>query len=353
MKSFSLSRSIFQIFVLLFTTVTTIAQTDTLFWFATPLSTRHHSVRSIDITITATEHTELTNVELYYTGDLTSPIRTGIIDPTISRTINFSFTETQANALADYTINAVTNQGLLVKASNYVTAYFEFSREGNNPDIFSLKGENALGKDFWVPFQTYWPNHDYSENTPTEPAMSQICIIATENNTEVTITTPIDGNGFAANTPRTITLDKGETFRVVPTLDATDNNCPSRDAKDRLAGTHVTSDKPIAITMGDDSVQKGGWDYIGDQLVPMINQKGNTLIGNEYIVMRGKITDQSATNTEKAYVLCTQDNTTISTTDPIDGTSTYGPFAAGYQYEINIPENKNYIHINTNKTGYD
>jgi PKD repeat protein len=317
------------------------AQTDTLFWFATPLSTRHHSVRSVDITITATETNSLTTVELYHTNDLTTPIRTATIDPSVSLTTNFNFTAAQAHALASYTINTVTKEGLLLRTSNKVTAYFEFSRGHNNPDILSLKGSNALGLDFWVPFQDRWWNQDYSSNLPAEPAMSQISIIATENNTKVTITTKIDAHGFTANTPSTITLQKGETFRVVPVLDPTDDNMPSRDPAFRLKGTHITSDKAIAVTMGDDSVIKNGWDYIGDQLVPIRNMKGKPLVGDEYIVLRGENSEVDANNTEKAYVLCTQNNTYLT----IDGAAPVGPFNAGHQYVINIPDGKEVTHI--------
>ncbi len=90
---------------------------------------------------------------------------------------------------------------------------------------------------------------------------------------------------------------------------------PSVLAADRLVGTHITSNKPIAVTLGDDSVQKSGaYDYMGDQSIPTVNAQGKTVIGYEYIVMKGKISDLGGGNNEKAYVLTTKPNTKITVT---------------------------------------
>ena len=53
--------------------------------------------------------------------------------------------------------NTKSNSALLIRADREITAYYEIHRTRNNPAIFALKGKNALGYDFWTPFQDKWP----------------------------------------------------------------------------------------------------------------------------------------------------------------------------------------------------
>jgi hypothetical protein len=46
----------------------------------------------------------------------------------------------------------VLNYGLFLKSDAPVTAYYEVNK-GNNPDIFSLKGNNAKGREFYTLFR--------------------------------------------------------------------------------------------------------------------------------------------------------------------------------------------------------
>jgi hypothetical protein len=140
------------------------------------------------------------------------------------------------------------------------TIYYELT-PNLNPDFFSLKGDNALGKEFYIPFQQFWINQNTGSWT-TEPAFSAINIVATENNTTVTITpTNPTSDGHAKDETYNITLQRGQTYRVVPApcpgLVEVDtepgDGRPCTQPSKRLAGTHVTSDKSIAITVSDDS----------------------------------------------------------------------------------------------------
>ena len=86
------------------------------------------------------------------------------------------------------------------------------------------------------------------------------------------------------------------------------------------------------MTLGDDSVQKSGaYDYMGDQSIPTVNAQNKSVIGYEYIVMKGKIGDLGGGNNEKAYVLTTKPNTKITVTWRSGVSITYGPYAAGIQ----------------------
>jgi hypothetical protein len=60
--------------------------------------------------------------------------------------------------------------------------------------------------------------------------------------------------------PFTTTLNRGQTYSCVAV---------DRQASNHLQGTRVTSTKPIAITLTDDMLDKGGQYFIGDQFIPV------------------------------------------------------------------------------------
>ena len=66
-----------------------------------------------------------------------------------------------------------------------------------------------------------------------------------------------------------------------------------------LSGTIVVSDKPISVTVSDDSVNPSGgggcYDLMGDQIVP------TDVIGTEYIVNEGFL---NAGSNESIFVVC-------------------------------------------------
>ena len=45
----------------------------------------------------------------------------------------------------------------------------------------------------------------------------------------------------------------------------------------------MTSDKPVCVTVYDDSIVIGGWDLIGDQIVPSSNT------GKKFIAVKGEL----------------------------------------------------------------
>ncbi len=331
------TRILLVVFILAFPTIVS-AQTDTLFWFAVPYSTRlHDGPLTADLTISATETTKKTTVTISQPFNPQFAPITRVIDPAVSLTENIAFTQAELLKFSNNIYNTPSNSALLIRADNEITAYYETHRVKNNPAIFALKGKNALGYDFWTPFQNQWPNHVFSN---TDPAFSQIIIVATEDNTVVTVNLQKDAAAHVAGTPFNVNLKRGQTYMIVPKLVG---GVPSVLPADRLTGTRITSNKPISVTLGDDSVEKGvpgsiAYDYIGDQSIPVKNILNKPVIGLEYIVMKGKLSDIGGGNNEKAYVLTTQANTTIKVYHKSTGaTTTYGPFAtAGYQLTIDM-----------------
>ncbi|HEX8546390.1 MAG TPA: T9SS type A sorting domain-containing protein [Cytophagaceae bacterium] len=193
-------------------------------------------------------------------------------------------------------------KGLLIKASALVSAYFELGRKESdidplNIEVFTLKGANALGTNFMLPFQNQyntWAN---------DSSYSSADLVATENQTKVTITPTRDAIGHRANIPFTIILDKGETYSL---------RASSLLAANHLCGSLVSSNKPIAVTLLEDSMQPenpwaSGIDMAGDQLVPV------TSIGTEYIVATRP--DFEYGERGRIFILTTQPNTNISIFD--------------------------------------
>lgn len=172
--------------------------------------------------------------------------------------------------------DAVEDKGIKITSTELITAYY--ANVANNSEIYSLKGENALGLDFLVPSQYKLNNGTtYDGGTPKKFDKSKgnsIEMVATENNTKVTITLPNHAGaqgGHAAGSTFSVNLNQGQTF----TLCAVDNT-----AANHLYNTRIKSDKPIAVNYTDDSVFDA--DLIGEQLVPL------KYVGNEYIAVKNK-----------------------------------------------------------------
>ncbi len=151
-----------------------------------------------------------------------------------------------------------------------------------------------MGTEFYTPFQNF---------TKNGVGYSSFDIVATEDNTIVTITPSNNIVGYPANTTFTINLNKGQTYSAT---------ARSQLANLHLGGSHITSNKPIAVTIKDDSISGARWggciDLAGDQIVP-VNK-----IGTEYIVMKGFLNF----NIEKVFILAVNDNTELF----IDGSLT-------------------------------
>ena len=98
-------------------------------------------------------------------------------------------------------------------------------------------------------------------------------MVATQNNTVVTVIPSKPIFGHETDSVIRVKLNAGETYSFKK---------PAAVAADNLVGTIVTSTKPIAISIKDDSVIKETCrDALGDQLIPA------NVAGREYIVPRG------------------------------------------------------------------
>ncbi len=304
------------------------AQRDTRFWFAAPNVTSGHDGGRLEFNIRFATFDLPAEITVSIPTNPGYPPEVINLPANAAATVNIDET-TFYDEMRNFPVNTVNNRGVLIESTNDITAYFEISTP-NNPDIYSLKGDNALGTEFYVPFQNFWRNGVYNPRP-----YSSIDIVATEDNTQVTVTPtrPIHP-GIPAGTPLTFMLNRGQTFAVVP------ENYPNtgRLPENHLGGTKVESNRPIAIITSDDSVdahpEAGCKDVVGDQIIP------TDIIGREYIAMRGRLTI-----TEHFYVFGTEDGTDVFVDDGFIQTIDEGEI---FRYEFTESTH----HIRTTEPSY-
>lgn len=259
-------------------------QQDSIFWFVAPDVDAAHGDSPIFLRISTLS--QPATVQLSQPANPSFTQQNLLIPPNTTGSIDLT---SQKNIIENQPADQILNYGLKLVSSTPVTAYYEVA-SNVNPDIFPLKGKNALGTEFYIPSQFHYPNQIGHE---------AFDIVATENNTLVTITVTDDVIGHAKNTTWTVTLQRGQTYSVKCVGNAIDNT---------LAGSHITSNKPIAVTIMDDSlrprINTGGYDLVGDQILPV------NLLGIEFIVVKG-FAYSGTENFEKFYILATEDNTNI------------------------------------------
>ncbi len=251
-------------------------QLDTKFWFAAPEISSQHGDAPIYLHITSSDRAA--DVKLSLPANLTLQPLTFSLGANETRVIDLVTEFSSLDLIENDNPDLVSDKGLFIESSTRITAYYEV--RGTHPtygvvntDIFTLKGQNALGKEFYAPFQKGLENFDEYLNEPF--CWSSIDIVAAEDGTQVTITPIVDVFGHEKDVPFVISLNKGQTYSI---------RGLSQDASYSMSGTHIVSSKPVAVTVKDDSVRKpsgGSYDMIGDQIVPV------TVLGNEYLMSRG------------------------------------------------------------------
>ena len=272
-----------QLFLLAFglaATVSSHAQRDTVFWFAAP-----------DVSAGVGQNPVKLRFQSYdqpATITVTQPANGAFVPLTLTMPAFSSDSIDLSSVLAQIespAANVVSNNGIKISSTGLINAVYEVIAP-NNKESFSLKGRKALGINFYTPFQKFWNNE-----VTTPATYSGIEIVATLNNTTVLITPRTAITGHAANATFSVVLNAGQTYSA---RDVDVN------ASTSLAGSIVSANNPIALTVFDGQlVQSGCADMIGDQLVPTPS------IGTDYAIYKGTST------TDRIYVLATQNASTI------------------------------------------
>ena len=261
--------------LLLCGTYTGFAQVDTAFWFAVPKLCDHAHWPIALVVTTFNEPATITVKKAYNNASVT----TFTVPANSSSTQVLVQNQTELNNfLCNH--NTTSNNGLYIHSSTHVNAYVAL--EQNNSEIYALKGANGLGTQFFVTMQYQYDNGNGTGSGGYPQARNSVEIIATENNTSVTITPSYACGTHAANVPFTVTLQKGQVYCLASN---------SQLGSNHLCGTTITSDKPVVVDVSDDSVTPhstpnnttdnggGSADLVADQLVP------ESMAGGEYIVV--------------------------------------------------------------------
>jgi gliding motility-associated-like protein len=293
-------------------------QVDTEFWFAPPEVTSGHGDRPLYLRISTLDKAALVKVLQPARGNV--QVAGANIPANTTHTIDLSNFHSNLETVSPA---KVMKTGILITSSAPVTAYYEVGAFFNS-DIFALKGRNAAGNKFVIPAQNLYSNSGQYLPNPS----SSFDIVATKNNTVVKVwpTRPILGHG--SDSVITVKLNAGETYSF---------RKPSLSASDNPGGTVVESNKPIAITIKDDSVINGGCrDILGDQLVPL------EVAGTEYVVLKGFLSTP-----EYLFITATEDDTKVM----IGGDTTpVSVLSAGQLYRHEMTDKSTYIL--SNKTIY-
>jgi gliding motility-associated-like protein len=268
------------------------AQTDTEFWFAAPEVSV--STQTFDIPIVL----RMTTEGAAATVTITQPAGGGM-PPQV---VNIPANSTQSvdlsawlNVIESQPANTPLNYGLKIVSTAPITAYYEVVSQQCqcNPEIFVLKGANAIGTDFWIPSQNFLDNNQGYNPAPR----SSFDIVATQNNTTVTITPSNDIVGHTAGIPFNVLLNEGQVYSATAV---------NWQAGLHLQGSRVVANNPIAITVKDDLLTSNMYgscaDLAGDQIVP------TNIIGSNYIAMDGALNNPF----DQVFITATQNNTTIS-----------------------------------------
>jgi gliding motility-associated-like protein len=291
--------------------LTSWAQIDTEFWFAPPEITSGHGDRPI--------YLRISTLDKAATVLVTQPARNNFV----LANLNIAANSTGSIDLTSYILNlepanpaSVQKNGIKITSTASVTAYYEVAAQFNT-DIFALKGKNALGNKFVIAGQNLY--HNTAAYTPT-PYFS-FDIVATRNNTVIKIkpTRVLAGHGTAEFT---VKLNAGETYSLRKN---------SVSANENPLGTIVESNKPIAITIKDDSVNfMSCSDMLGDQLVPV------EVAGTEYVVIKGFLFGQW----EYAFITATENDTQVHVSTGLQQDFT---MQAGQVVQVPMSEPSSYI----------
>lgn len=293
-------KKIIPLLIILFTVLNSYAQFDSEFWFAPPYANPIHDANNQFRFVFSTGNQASTVT-------ITQPANPSFTPITFNIAANSNYISTipAISANVDQS-NAISNRGFKIIATNPVFCYYEvYTQPGqtypvHNTELFALKGLNALGNDFFIPMQNYLPNHTYAQQ-----CYSYFSVIASEDNTIVTITPSQALLGRPANVPFNITLNTGQFYTA---------RAAGFTAVAHPAGSRVISDKKVAITYYDDSmsgVPFGGCaDIGGDQIVP------TTLLGNIYIPIQGysyhnSNSSGSVSPYDPVFILASQDGTQV------------------------------------------
>ncbi len=318
--------------LVVFTSNSLVAQIDTEFWFAAPWVTPDHDDRD-PIYFHFSTFGNPTTVRIQQpasTYDTTFVVPANAL---FSKAVHFMM-----DSLESKPADQLLRTGFHITSDFPMVVVYDVVTRGpasNNPETYSLKGTNGIGNEFVLPFQTLWNNRNLTndrnlDGVVTQP-YQQFNVVATEDNTTIYITPRCDIVGHPANVTFPVVLpNKGNVYtgqNITQLANIPGNN---------LSGTIVVSDKPVSVTVSDDSVNPSGgggcYDLMGDQIVP------TDVIGTEYIVNKGFL---NAGSNESIFIVATENFTSFLIDDGNGVTNAI--INQGETYQFSITDSLTYV----------
>jgi gliding motility-associated-like protein len=325
------------------------AQIDTLFYFAPPWVTPDHNPKQpvkFHVSSFSAPSTTVYIKQPASPFSLDTMIVMGpaqLVDVVYWRGALASPTSLGYDSLETRPANVVRTNGVRIRSTSKITVvYDEITITPNNPETYSLKGQNAFGTEFVCPFQTKWNNKNLGttdnngDGITTQPK-SMICIVATKPGTTVWITPRCAVVGHPANITYSVFLPVEGACYTAENVSQT-TSIPGQN----LAGSIVVSDKPVGVTVSDDSVNPGSgsgqtcYDLMGDQIVPV------ELVGTDYIINRGQLNPQTG---EAFFAVATQNFTKL---EIVGATTTSMMLNKGDTYTHNLNSDLTYARADKN-----
>jgi len=144
--------------------------------------------------------------QLYITSSYNAVVNVTIANPAFATVVNIpagTLSTVTVPLSVDITTNGVIeNKGIHITSDNPVTVY-GMSEQFATSDAYLALPVDALGTVYYIMSYTY------------NVMPSEMTIVATEDNTSVTITPTQSGGGFTAGVPGNVVLNQGQTFQLM------------------------------------------------------------------------------------------------------------------------------------------
>lgn len=287
------------------------AQIDTSFWFVAPDISAGLGQSPIKMYFTTYGNSSTVYLRQPANGSFTPITKTIAANSVDSIDLTSFITSVESTPT-----NSVLSRGIYISASSNISAVYAI-KSGNNKEMISLKGQKALGTDFYTPFQNRWRS-----SAATSPkSFSAIDIVASQNNTTILITPRANIIGHVKDVTFSVVLNAGESFSCQDT---------TTTAPTKLAGSIVSADKPIAVTVSSHGLINAGCNStIADQIT------SSGFAGNDFVITK------SESGNDHVFILASVNSTSLTV---YNGTSTVSTLInTGETYSTSITQGLTYI----------
>lgn len=311
-------KRLFSFFFVFYCLSSSNAQIDTSFWFVAPDFPAGMGDSPVNLHI----HT-YSQAATVYVRQPANPLGVNATLTIPAGSVNLLNLTASLTAVESAPVNSVSTKGIYISSNARISVFYALDAP-TNKEMISLKGQRALGLDFYTPFPNSIPTVTSFTNNNTGIGFD---VVATQTGVTTILITPRAACvGRAKNVTFARNLNQGETFSM---RDANVVN-PSE-----LSGSIVSANRPVAVTLhGAVQATNSCFSTYADQ----ITSSGN--LGKDYVLPRGQA------GTDVAYILATQNSTSLTINNT---TVTNWLINSGETYSVNLTA---LAHIVTDKPVY-